>query len=57
MTIGTGLLWALGNSSKKFLYQFSALFSRNWIFCSSKESVPVALLLRLANALLDELVP
>jgi len=57
MTIGTGLLGPLSNGMKKFLYQFSSLFSRNWILCSSEESVTVSLLLGLADALLDEFVP
>jgi hypothetical protein len=57
MTIGTGLLGTFSNGMEKFLYQFFSLFSDNWILCSSKESVTVALLLGLADALLDELVP
>jgi hypothetical protein len=57
MTIGTGLLGTFSNGMEKFLYQFFSLFSGNWILCSSKESVTVALLLGLADALLDELVP
>lgn len=57
MTISTGFLGTLSNGMEEFLYQFSSLFSRNWILCSSKESVTVALLLGLADALLNELVP
>ena len=57
MTIGAGLLGTFSNGMEKFLYQFFSLFSGNWILCSSKESVTVALLLGLADALLDELVP
>lgn len=57
MAIGTGLLGTFSNGMEKFLYQFFSLFSGNWILCSSKESVTVALLLGFADALLDELVP